>query len=371
MLSAEEKYRYGRHLRIQQVGESGQEKLKAAAVLVIGAGGLGCPALMYLAAAGVGKIGIIDYDLVNESNLQRQVIFTTEDVGKNKAIAASERLHALNPYLVTETYPFHLVAEDALDLFRKYDIIVDCSDNFSTRYMVNDASLLTGKPLVYGSVYKFEGQVSVFNFKEGPSYRCLFPDPAKNIPSCEEVGVIGALCGIIGAKQANEVVKIILNLGNTLSGRLEVFRSLTSDTLMLKVKRNPKEIKRVYDMRHSFDTFDYSMFCEEEKEVSPTISGADFLSLLKANNVQVLDVRDEWEEPKLNYQNLVSLPMQDIDLAPAELQRTTAVVVICQHGNRSMNAVNYLRSKYDYRNVVSLENGIEGCRESLSAFIKE
>ena len=239
-----EKNRYSRHILLDKIGLEGQEKLKGAKVLVIGAGGLGCPVLQYLTAAGVGTIGIIDFDIVDETNLQRQILFTVNDVGVNKAEAAENRLRQLNPYVRFNIYPERLTTKNALNLFSEYDIIVDGTDNFSTRYLVNDACVITGKPLVYGAIYKFEGQVAVFNFNGGPSYRCLFPEPPKSgsVPNCSEVGVIGVLPGLIGTQQANEVIKLILEIGEPLSGKLLTYNSLDNSFFTLKVNRSEEQI---------------------------------------------------------------------------------------------------------------------------------
>ena len=232
--------RYNRHIILSEIGQIGQDKLSNAKVLVVGAGGLGCPVLQYLAAAGIGTLGIIDFDVVEASNLQRQVLFGNSSLGQNKAEAAKIRLEDLNDTITINAYPFPLDHQNALDLFNQYDIIVDGSDNFETRYLVNDACILTNKPLVFGAIYKFEGQVSVFNYENGPSYRCLFPNPPKkdSVPNCSEIGVLGVLPGIIGSMQANEVLKIILGIGNVLSGKLLCFNALTNQTSILKVKKS-------------------------------------------------------------------------------------------------------------------------------------
>ena len=224
--------RYSRHIILSEIGQIGQDRISNTKVLVIGAGGLGCPILQYLTAAGVGTIGIIDFDVVELSNLQRQVLFGTSSLGKNKAIAAKARLEDLNDSISIIAYPEPLTYQNAIALFNQYNIIVDGSDNFETRYLVNDACIITNKPLVFGAIYKFEGQVSVFNYQNGPSYRCLFPTPPKkdSVPNCSEIGVLGVLPGIIGSMQANEVLKIILGLGNSLSGKLLCYNALTSQT---------------------------------------------------------------------------------------------------------------------------------------------
>ena len=239
--------RYHRQIILPEIGEEGQKKLNAAKVLVIGAGGLGCPVLQYLSGAGIGTIGIIDFDVVETSNLHRQVLYGKNDVGTNKALAAKKRLSDLNPDIVINVYPEKLTVKNALTLFADYDIVIDGSDNFSTRYLVNDACIITGKPLVYGAIFKYQGQVSVFNYNNGPSYRCLFPEPpsAGTVPSCSEIGVIGVLPGIIGSFQANEVLKMILGIGEVLDGKLMMYDSLSTQFSTFSIQRVASQIESV------------------------------------------------------------------------------------------------------------------------------
>jgi len=246
--------RYNRHIILSEIGQAGQDKISNAKVLVIGAGGLGCPILQYLTAAGVGSIGIVDFDVVDISNLQRQVLYGTSTLGKNKAEAAKQRLEDLNDDVSIIAYPEKLTHKNAVNLFQQYDIIVDGTDNFETRYLVNDACIITSKPLVFGAIYKFEGQVSVFNFKNGPSYRCLFPNPPEkdSVSNCSEIGVLGVLPGIIGAMQANEVLKIILELGNTLSGKLLCYNALTLQNSILKINRSEETIQSILKHKENF-----------------------------------------------------------------------------------------------------------------------
>ena len=269
-LTAEEKYRYSRHLLLEEVGLQGQEKLKKAKVLVVGAGGLGCPILLYLAAVGVGTIGVIDFDTIDASNLQRQTLFSTNDLGRSKAKVAKEKLNSNNPFIEVISYNEQLTNENALDLFSKFDIIVDGTDNFYTRYLVNDACLIANKPLVYGAIHKFEGHVSVFNYQEGPTYRCLFPNPPKagSIPSCSEVGVIGVLPGIIGTQQANEVIKIILGTGKVLSGRLLIYNALQSSFMEIKIN---KTVVTIFN-KEEFLKFDYKGYCKVSIDMGKSIT---------------------------------------------------------------------------------------------------
>ncbi len=358
MLSDKEKYRYSRHLLLDKVGEVGQEKLKAAKVLVIGAGGLGCPVLQYLTAVGVGTIGIIDFDTVDETNLQRQVLFTKEDIGKNKALIAATRLNQLNEFVNFDIYAEKLTNSNALGLFKEYDIVVDGTDNFSTRYLVNDACVLTDKPLVYGAIYKFEGQVSVLNYQGGPTYRCLFPEPpeAGSVPNCSEIGVIGVLPGLIGTQQANEVIKLILGIGEPLSGKLAIFDALKSNQFTVEIKRNEEQIEIVKQL--DFENHDYDYFCGINKEEAMNqISAAELKNLLAKEDIQVIDVREPHETPKFEELNAVNIPLQTIPNNMDKIAKDRKVVVHCQHGIRSMNAINYLEQQ-GFENLYNLTGGI-------------
>ncbi|MBI3133541.1 MAG: HesA/MoeB/ThiF family protein [Bacteroidetes bacterium] len=357
MLSEKEKYRYSRQLKLDHLGLPGQEKLKASSVLVIGAGGLGCPVLHYLAAAGVGQIGIVDFDTVNETNLHRQILFTHKDIGNNKAFAAEEKLKIINPFIAVEAFPKKLDAQLALTLIGKYDMVVDATDNFTTRYLINDSCVLLNKPFVYGSIFKTEGQVSVFNYQNGPTYRCLFPQPPDFVPSCEEVGVMGVLCGIIGAKQANEVLKIITGTGDVLSGKLEIYDSLKAATHQFSFTRNEALINAAALTKDTILNFNYALFCGEE-ETKYTVTREELKRLISDQAVQIFDIRQEWEDPKLDYQNMIAVPMQEIERATAMLARDQKIVVICQYGTRSTVAVDYLRIKHHFRDVAHLKGGI-------------
>ena len=271
-LTRQEIERYQRHLSLPSFGEAAQLRLKASRVLVIGAGGLGCPALQYLAAAGVGKLGVVDFDLVDTSNLQRQILFTETDVGKPKARVAATRLRSMNSHIEVIEVAERLTAENALGLFSDYDIIVDGSDNFVTRYLVNDACVMTGKPLVYGAIYTFQGQVSVFNFQGGPTYRCLFPDPPdpEDAPNCSEIGVIGVLPGLIGTLQAAEAIKVITGVGEPLSGRLLLLDALTMRQQTVQFSRDPKmaEISELKEIEFACSVESPSL---EEEEVDESL----------------------------------------------------------------------------------------------------
>ena len=360
MLNDKEKYRYSRHLLLDKVGERGQQKLKTAKVLVIGAGGLGCPVLQYLTAAGVGTIGIIDFDKVDETNLQRQILFAIIDIGKNKAIAAKERLEQLNPFVQFEVFAEKLTAKNALSIFKNYDVVVDGTDNFSTRYLVNDACVITQKPLVYGAIYKFEGQVSVFNYKNGPSYRCLFPEPPKagSVPSCSDVGVIGVLPGIIGTQQANEALKIILEIGTSLSGKLLMYDALNASFTTLNVNRSEEQITKVLNSKNDFENNDYELFCGiKPVKLKGEITASELKKMLKNEILQLLDVREEWEQPKIEHFEVLNIPLNQIPLCLEQIDKAKKTVVICQHGIRSLKAIEFLKAN-GFNNLINLTGGM-------------
>lgn len=345
--------RYSRHIVLSEIGPEGQNKLSLAKVLVIGAGGLGCPALQYLTAAGIGTLGIIDFDVVEESNLQRQILFGTSSIGENKALVAKERLEDLNPTITINAYPEKLTPENALDHFQGYDIIVDGSDNFATRYLVNDAAVITGKPVVYGAIYKFEGQVSVFNYENGPSYRCLFPEPPKegSVANCSEVGVLGVLPGIMGSMQANEVIKIILGFEGVLSGKLLCFNAKSSEATILKIARSHSEYKKILDRKDHFQDYHEEEFCSTvPAEISSEMA-------LQMESVQFIDVRERHEQPQLEFPNCLQIPMGDLENRLTEIDSEKNKIIFCQTGVRSKSAV-ILLQKHAIINCHSLKGGI-------------
>lgn len=345
--------RYNRHTILPEIGEQGQEKLNKAKVLVIGAGGLGCPVLQYLTAAGVGCIGIVDFDTVDESNLQRQILFGTTSLGENKALAAKESLSNLNPLVTINEYQYKLSSENALELFSQYDIVVDGTDNFASRYLINDASVISNIPLVYGAIYKFDGQVSVFNYQGGPSYRCLFPEPPKagSTANCSEVGVLGVLPGIIGTMQANEVIKIILNLGKVLSGELLCYNTLDCSFTKLNLERNNSEIDKIIAKKDDFVNHIYEMSCEIE---TTTLS---IKEALLRDNVQFIDVREHYEQPKIEELNPTYIPLSEIEDSLDKLDKTKAKIFFCKAGVRSQNAV-YILQQYGITNIYSITDDI-------------
>ncbi len=345
--------RYHRQILLPEIGEEGQQKIATAKVLVIGAGGLSCPVLQYLAAAGVGTLGIIDFDHVEASNLHRQILYGNSSLGKNKAVAAKERLSDLNPEITIEAYPEKLTPKNAISLFSKYDIIVDGSDNFSTRYLVNDACVITNKPLVYGAIFKFEGQLSVFNYLNGPTYRCLFPNPPKagSVPSCAEIGVLGVLPGIIGSMQANEVIKIILDIGDVLSGQFVMYDSLTAKSSMFSVQRVDSEVSKVKNLASEFKNTDYDLFCgiNTVKEISA-------LEAFARNESLFIDVREASEQPKIDDLHPKYIPLGTIEQNIDQLDKEKEIVVFCQSGIRSRKAVEILM-EHGFTNVCHIKGG--------------
>lgn len=368
-LNKEDLARYSRHLLLSEIGLEGQKKLKNANVLVIGAGGLGCPILQYLAAAGVGKIGVIDADVLEESNLQRQILYTVADIGVNKALAAQKRLVALNPLIEVLAYPYALEVSNALELFEQYDLVVDGTDNFATRYMVNDACIITNKPLVYGSIFKFEGQVAVFNYQGGPSYRCLFPNPPApgEVPNCSEVGVLGVLPGVIGAMQANEALKIILGLGDVLSEKLLVYNALTAESLILTIQANAAVITQTKAMKKDFKTTSYEAFCGIKKEEKqPSILEISPQEL--ADNLEqytLVDVRETWEQPRYETLKGIDIPLPRLVLWKDRIPKDRPVVVLCAKGIRSKIAIEQLQTNYGYNNLINLTGGIKNWEAQL------
>jgi adenylyltransferase/sulfurtransferase len=357
--------RYSRHIVLDEIGQKGQDKISRAKVLVVGAGGLGCPVLQYLSAAGIGTIGIIDFDVVEESNLQRQILFGTSSLGMNKAIAAKTRLEDLNPTIAIEAFPEKLTSKNALQLFEKYDIIVDGSDNFATRYLVNDAAIITNKPVVYSAIYKFEGQVSVFNYKGGPSYRCLFPNPPKegSVANCSEVGVMGVLPGIIGTKQANEVLKIVLGFDGILSGKLLCYNSKTSETSMLKITKSASEIEKVLAGKANFQNQNFKAFCKFPV-VDISVEEAFMMQ-----NCQFIDVRELGEKPIVEMTNCIQIPLNELEHNLTKIYSEKNKIVFCQMGNRSKAAVEILE-KHGFNSCYNLKTGASAIVEQLKLEMK-
>ena len=362
----EEIQRYSRHLIMPEVAMEGQAKLKKASVLMIGAGGLGAPLGMYLAAAGVGRLGIVDFDVVDHSNLQRQVTFGQSSVGRPKIEAATERLADINPYIQIDPHEVRLSSDNALDLFRDYDIVVDGTDNFPTRYLVNDACVLLGKPNVYGSIFRFEGQVSVFYAKEGPCYRCLYPAPPPPglVPSCAEGGVLGVLPGIVGSLQALEVIKLILGKGDSMIGRLLLFDALGMSFRILKQRKDPN-CSICGERATSKTLIDYEEFCgipqaveQQPKQAVPTVTVEELKRALDADeDVFVLDVRElhEWDIAHLEGATLIPLGRLPHEIHRLDTARD--IIIHCRSGGRSATATKFLLEA-GFGRVRNLEGGI-------------
>ncbi len=364
-LSKEEVLRYSRHLIMPEVGMEGQLKLKRAQVLLVGTGGLGAPLGLYLAAAGVGRLGLVDFDAVDFTNLQRQVTFSTRDVGRPKLEATKERLQNLNPEIRIDTYETKLTSENALDILREYDIVVDGTDNFPTRYLVNDACVLLGKPNVYGSIFRFEGQATVFGYPRGPCYRCLYPEPPPPglVPSCAEGGVLGVLPGIIGSIQAMETIKLILGRGDALVGRLLVFDALAMRFRELKLRKNPA-CPVCGEHRTVTRLIDYNEFCGirgEETTVPtaqvPEIAPRELKARLdRGDDIFILDVREPHEYQICNLRGHL-IPLGELPRRVHELDSSREIVAHCRSGKRSAEAVEFLR-KAGFRKIWNLKGGI-------------
>ena len=368
-LSQQELIRYSRHLVLDEFGLENQLKLKQSRVLVIGAGGLGSPALLYLAAAGIGKIGIVDFDNVDMTNLQRQVIFTSEDVGKNKADAAADRLKGLNPLIEIKSYPLKITSANALDLLKDYDVVLDGSDNFPTRYLINDACVLLRKPLVHGSILKFEGQVSVFNLQKpdktfSTNYRDLFPQPPspETVPNCEQAGVLGVLPGMIGSLMANEVIKIITGIGKPLADKLLIFDALDAEFTTITIP-NRNAIGSIMGL------IDYEDFCGinqkknkylgiQQNNPMREITVQELKKLKDAGaDFQLIDVREPHEYDICNLDGEL-IPMAEIPGSTDKISRDKQVIIHCRSGKRSGEMVLWLEKNEGYENLYNLKGGV-------------
>ncbi len=375
-LSNEEIQRYSRHLIMPEVGMAGQRKLKAASVLLIGAGGLGSPLAMYLAAAGVGRIGLVDYDVVSYSNLQRQVIHGTSDVGRSKLDSARDRIKDINPFVLVDTFDVPLTSENALEIMAPYDVIIDGTDNFPTRYLTNDACVLLGKPNVYGSIFRFEGQASVFYAKEGPCYRCLFPEPPPPglVPSCAEGGVLGVLPGTIGAIQATEAIKLILGTGDSLIGRLLIYDATNMSFDEVRLRKDPS-CPVCGENPTLTELIDYEQFCgmpaHDESLYTAGMDEAMLAGVPQINPMEVqarlaggerlviLDVREphEWEISNLSHLGAKLIPMDQVLERMGELDTAQEIVVQCRTGVRSA-AIVHLLQEHGFTKIYNLDGGI-------------
>jgi adenylyltransferase/sulfurtransferase len=371
-LSTQELSRYSRHLLLPEVGMEGQKKLKASSVLLVGAGGLGSPLALYLAAAGVGRLGIVDFDVVDETNLQRQVLHGTSDVGRPKLDSAADRIREINPHVRVIRHETMLTSENALGIVAGYDVVADGTDNFPTRYLVNDASVLTGVPNVYASIFRFDGQVSVFGTRGGPCYRCLYPEPPPPglVPSCAEGGVLGVLPGIVGTIQATEVIKLLLGIGEPLVERLLLLDALSMRFTTLKVRRNP-DCPVCGDHPTQTELIDYEQFCgipldgELVAEV-PSIAVSELkVRLDRGDDLALLDVRRP-EESAIASIGGTLIPVDELEprLAEIESLRNREIVVICRTGARSSRAVRLLE-RHGFLGARNLAGGIRAWSEEI------
>ena len=374
-LTQEELDRYSRHLNLPEVGQDGQKKIKDSKVLIVGMGGLGNPVSLYLAAAGVGTIGLVDFDVVDVSNLQRQVLFGVDQKNKSKLQSAKERLKNLNPHTTYNLHEVALSSENALNIIKDYDIVVDGTDNFPTRYLVNDACVLLDKPNVYGSIYRFDGQVSIFNYNKGPCYRCLYssPPPPELVPSCAEGGVLGVLPGIIGTLQANEVLKIILDIGDLMVNRFLLFDALTMEFNELKITKdencvicgtNPSITKLI----------DYKQFCgiqndDYKQENFNEITVQELNNLFSNGQIPtVLDVRENHEVDIAKIDKTLHIPMKEVINRMTELNKNNEIIVLCKSGKRSTEICQLLINN-NFNNVKNLKGGIIAWSKEIDSSI--
>jgi adenylyltransferase/sulfurtransferase len=372
-LTRDEVLRYSRHLLIPEVGLEGQRKLKGSSALVIGTGGLGSPVSLYLAAAGIGRIGLVDYDVVDSSNLQRQVIHGTSTLGKLKVESAKARLLDLNPDVEVQTYNEPFTSENAMRIAEKYDILIDGTDNFPTRYLTNDVSVFLGKPVIYGSIFRFDGQVSVFDARKGPCYRCLFPEPPPPglVPSCAEGGVLGVLPGTIGTLQATEALKVLLGIGEPLIGKLLLYNALDMSFDFVKLKKNPhcRVCGPEADVR---ELIDYEEFCgvpgHDHEEGSAgagwDISAPELAERVKSNHLKLLDVREPHELQISALPGAVNIPLGQLAARLPELDSAEDMVVFCKAGTRSTRALELLVSA-GFKKVKNLKGGINAWAQEV------
>ncbi len=379
-LSNDEIARYSRHLILPEVGMEGQQKLKAAKVLCVGTGGLGSPLALYLAAAGIGTLGLVDFDVVDSSNLQRQIIHSTKDVGRSKIDSATEKLQALNPFLNVVKHEAMLTSQNALEIISQYDIVADGTDNFPTRYLVNDACVLTGKPNAYGSIFRFEGQASVFATEQGPCYRCLYPEPPPPglVPSCAEGGVLGILPGLVGVIQATEVIKLILGKGEPLIGRLLLVNALDMRFRELKLRRNP-DCPVCGTHPTVTKLIDYQQFCgimPEPKTPTPVVNGIPQMSVQEfkrrrdaGEEIFLLDVREPFEHQIAQIGGHL-IPLNELPDRVDELSPEKEIVVHCKSGGRSQRAAEFL-AKNGFARLHNLAGGITAWANEIDPSVRK
>nr|WP_315196322.1 HesA/MoeB/ThiF family protein [uncultured Flavobacterium sp.] len=349
--------RYSRQIILPEIGETGQQKLQNARILVIGAGGLGCPVLQNLASAGVGTIGIADGDVVEETNLHRQLLYTLKDSGKSKAETAKKAILELNPEITVNVFSEFLNSQNAFEIVQDYEIIVDCTDTLAVRYLINDVAIVKKIPVVYASIHKFEGQVSVFNYKNGPSYRCLFPEQEglNSIPNCAESGVLGVLPNTLGTLQATEVLKIILEIGTVLSGKLLIYDALNFQTQIIDFAKNPKAIEKGF--------INGSLLLNRKKTLED-LTPKSFLEKCSQLGIVVIDVRELDEMPEFKGENIIRIPLSGLEEYSKKLDKNQEIVLFCQTGQRSMAAMNYLQ-KSGFVGVFHLGRGIESLKNQI------
>lgn len=358
-LNPEELARYSRQIALNEVGAEGQQKIRAGSVLIVGAGGLGSPVALYLAAAGVGRIGLVDSDRVDISNLHRQLLHGTGDVGRPKTASGADAIREINPGVNVIEHSVALSSENAMEILKGYDIVVDGSDNFPTRYLVNDATVFLSRPNIYGSVFRFEGQASVFDARTGPCYRCLYPEPPppEFVPSCEEGGVLGVVPGIIGLIQATETLKLLAGLGSSLSGRLLLLDSLKMEFRELKLPKNPQ--CRVCGPRADIKTLiDYEGFCGVRVDTGTEISAKELAHRITTETVMLLDVREPYEWQIAHFEGATLIPLRSLPQRLSELKPDAQIVVYCHVGARSAAAAEFLRDA-GFANVKNLAGGID------------
>lgn len=349
--------RYQRQIALPEIGTTGQQKLTDATVLVIGAGGLGCPVLQSLAAAGVGTIGVVDGDFVEESNLNRQFLYTLSDCGKNKAIAAQEAILKQNQNITIIPFARHFNRENAFEIVSDFQIIVDCTDNLQTRYLINDVALVKGIPMVYASIHQFEGQLSVFNFQNGPTYRCLFPEKTNFVSvSCEEAGVLGVIPNVVGVMQANEVLKIILRIGEVLSGKLWLYDGLHASIQTISIQKNALEIQ--HGLQNGL-----SLRKQTQSNEVKGVDESDFFAAIEFPENLIIDLREDFEEPKLNLPNVQNVPIDQLEKFLEKIGKNQKIILLCQYGNKSQLAANYIL-KMGFNHVSHLQRGIESLEQT-------
>jgi adenylyltransferase/sulfurtransferase len=362
--------RYQRQIQLKEIGQPGQDKISQAKVLIIGAGGLGCSALLYLAAAGVGTIGVIDFDVVEMSNLQRQILYTVDDIGQSKAITAAKKLEVLNPDIKIESYNFQITNKNALEILENYDIIIDGSDNFATRYLINDACLLLDKPLVYGAVLRFEGQIGVFNLADErtnskTNYRDLFPKPpdSGSAISCNEVGVLGVIPGIIGTMQATEALKIITCVGKPLANKIISYNALENSFYDFEISSNANQIVDFPKSRTAFLDYNYEWNCNSNLNIE-TLSVEEFDILRKQEKITIIDVREKGELPVVDEFPFTLIPLSEFENVISTISQENKIVVFCKSGQRSAKAVKILKEKFPNCIAYSLAGGIDTWKNS-------